>query len=118
MLALFDLDNTVIDLSAGLEDWARNFVLSHGLPHGVEAVICGRFRERAHPEDFVDLRAALRLGDDLGDLRHEYVDGIAGSARCFPGVQEGLQVLRSAGWTIGIATNGAGDIQRAKLTRR
>ncbi len=115
VLALFDLDNTLIDRSAGLEHWTRGFVSSRSLPREAEAVICDRFRTRAHPEDFVGLAVALGLSDDPGDLWHEYVDGIARSVRCFAGAREGLEALRSAGWTIGIATNGAGDIQRAKL---
>ncbi|MEV6669923.1 HAD family hydrolase [Streptomyces sp. NPDC051162] len=115
MLALFDLDNTLIDRSAGLESWARGFVRSRSLPREAEAVICDRLRERAHPEDFIGLGAALGLSDDPGDLWNEYVDGVARSVRCVPGAREGLEALRGAGWTIGIATNGAGDIQRAKL---
>ncbi|WP_432021561.1 HAD family hydrolase [Streptomyces sp. 1222.5] len=115
MLALFDLDNTLIDRSAGIEQWARGFVQSRSLSLEAEAVICDRLRERAHPEDFVGLGVALGLSDDPGDLWHEYVDGLARSVRCFPGAREGLEGLRSEGWTIGIATNGAGDIQRAKL---
>ncbi|KAB1983412.1 HAD family hydrolase [Streptomyces triticiradicis] len=115
MLALFDLDNTLIDRSAGLEQWARRFVHSRSLPQEAEIVICDWLRERAHPEDFVDLGATLGLIDDPSDLWHEYVDGVARSVRCFPGTREGLEALRGTGWAIGIATNGAGDIQRAKL---
>ncbi|MEV5786955.1 HAD family hydrolase [Streptomyces sp. NPDC052287] len=115
MLALFDLDNTLIDRGAGLEYWARRFVRSRSLPQEAEALIGDRLRDRACPEDFVGLGAALRLSDEPGDLWHEYVDGVARSVRCFPGARKGLEALRGAGWTIGIATNGAGDIQRAKL---
>lgn len=115
MLALFDLDNTLIDRRRGLEDWARGFVRSRRLDRGAESVIYERLQERAYPADFVHLREALGLSDDPDDLWHEYVDGIARSARCFPGAREGLGALRGDGWTLGIATNGAGDIQRAKL---
>ncbi|MBA4864349.1 HAD family hydrolase [Streptomyces sp. PSKA54] len=115
MLALFDLDHTLIDRRGGLEDWARGFARSRRLPGGAESVICERLRERAYPADFVHLREALGLSDDPGDLWREYVEGVARSVRCFPGVPEGLNALRHTGWTIGIATNGAGDIQRAKL---
>ncbi|MFJ2833149.1 HAD family hydrolase [Streptomyces sp. NPDC087263] len=115
MLALFDLDNTMIDRRGGLEDWARGFVRSRRLPGGAESVIYERLRERAYPADFVHLREALGLSDDPGDLWREYVDGIARSVRSFPGAREGLEALRGAGWTLGIATNGAEDIQRAKL---
>ncbi|MGW5058615.1 HAD family hydrolase [Streptomyces sp. NPDC004096] len=116
MLALFDLDNTLIDRREGLAGWVHGFVQSRCLPSGAESVICERLRERAYPADFVYLRETLGLHDDPGDLWREYVDGIARSVRCFPGVREGLEALREAGWTLGIATNGAGEIQRAKLT--
>ncbi|GGJ42361.1 HAD family hydrolase [Streptomyces brasiliensis] len=116
MLALFDLDNTLIDRREGLADWARGFVRSRRLPAGAESAICERLRERAYPSDFVHLRAVLGLNDDPGDLWREYVEGVARSVRCFPGVRKGLEALRDEGWTLGIATNGAGDIQRAKLT--
>ncbi|MFF4540874.1 HAD family hydrolase [Streptomyces aureus] len=115
MLALFDLDNTLIDRSAGLEHWARGFVRSRALPREAEAVVGDRLRDRANPEDFVSLVAVLGLNDDPCDLWHEYVKGVARSVYCFTGAREGLESLRGAGWTIGIATNGAGDIQRAKL---
>ncbi|MFD4525028.1 HAD family hydrolase [Streptomyces sp. NPDC058470] len=115
MLALFDLDNTLIDRRGGLEDWARSFVRSRRLPGGAESVICERLRERAYPADFVHLREALGLSDDPGDLWREYVDGVARSVCAFPGAREGLEALRGSGWTLGIATNGAADIQRAKL---
>lgn len=115
MLALFDLDNTLIDRRGGLEDWARGFVRSRRLPQAAVSTICDRLRERAYATDFVDLRVLLGLSDDPGDLWHEYVEGIARSVRCAPEVRRGLEELRGAGWTLGIATNGAGDIQRAKL---
>ncbi|MET8125693.1 hypothetical protein ABZV67_01995 [Streptomyces sp. NPDC005065] len=43
------------------------------------------------------------------------MEGIAWSVRYFPGVRESLEALRGAGWNLGVAANGAGDIQRAKL---
>ncbi|MEV6840411.1 HAD family hydrolase [Streptomyces sp. NPDC051133] len=74
-----------------------------------------RLRDRAYPEDFDYLRDVLRLTDGAEDPWREYVHGVTRSMRCFPGVLEGLQELRREGWTLGIATNGAVDIQRAKL---
>ncbi|MFI1397817.1 HAD family hydrolase [Streptomyces sp. NPDC020681] len=115
MLALFDLDNTLIDRRGGLDEWARRFVRSRHLPKEAVAVINDQLRERAYPADFVRLRDTFGLSDAPGDLWREYVEDIARSVRCFPRVLEGLEELRRSGWTIGIATNGAGDIQRAKL---
>ncbi|MEV0170821.1 HAD family hydrolase [Streptomyces sp. NPDC050803] len=115
MLALFDLDNTLIDRRGGMEDWARCFVRRRGLEPQAVAVVSNRLNERAYPTDFVHLREVLGLRDEPGDLWREYVDGVARLVRPFPGVREGLEALRREGWTLGIATNGAGDIQRAKL---
>ncbi|MFD7228856.1 HAD family hydrolase [Streptomyces sp. NPDC059881] len=115
MLALFDLDNTLIDRRRCLDEWARGFVGSRCMPREQAAVISDELRERAYPVDFARLRETLGLSDTPGDLWQEYVAGIARSVRCFPGVLEGLEELRSLGWSTGIATNGAADIQRAKL---
>ncbi|RFU82875.1 HAD family hydrolase [Streptomyces triticagri] len=115
MLALFDLDDTLVDRRGGLAVWALGFARSRGLPAGSESVIRERLGDRARPEDFVHVRALLGLEDPPEALWREYVAGMARSARCFPGVREGLDALRSAGWVLGVATNGPGDIQRAKL---
>ncbi|MFJ5843958.1 HAD family hydrolase [Streptomyces sp. NPDC092903] len=115
MLALFDLDNTLIDRRTALETWARTFVRSRGLPPDAVSTISGQLRARAYPEDFVRLDRVLCLGEAPAHLWQEYVDGIAESSQCFPGVRAGLEMLRAEGWTLGVATNGAGDIQRAKL---
>ncbi|MGM9383328.1 HAD family hydrolase [Streptomyces antibioticus] len=116
MLVLFDLDNTLIDRQGALRDWVRGFVSSRRLLVGTESVIWQRLQRRACPEDFVHLRWELRLNDTPDELWREYVEGVAQSVRCFPGVRQGLEVLRDAGWTLGVATNGSGDIQRTKLT--
>ncbi|MEU7418676.1 HAD family hydrolase [Streptomyces antibioticus] len=115
MLALFDLDNTLLNRNEGLASWARGFVQSRRLPAGAESVICERLRERAYREDFMYLRRVLRLNETPDELWGDYVQGIAQSVRCYQGVRQYLKALRDAGWTLGIATNGAGDIQRAKL---
>ncbi|MDI3390179.1 HAD family hydrolase [Streptomyces sp. B-S-A8] len=115
MLALFDLDNTLIDRQGGLDAWAADFARSRGLPETAAALVRTRLRDRAYPDDFVYLREALGLHDDAAELWREYIDGVARSAHCFPGVRQSLSALRAEGWTLGIATNGAVDIQRAKL---
>ncbi|WP_239481514.1 HAD family hydrolase [Streptomyces sp. CS014] len=115
VLALFDLDNTLIDRQAALENWARGFARSRGLPQDAVSTICGQLRARAYQEAFARLGRVLRLGEAPADLWQEYADGIAQSSRCFPGVRGGLEALRAEGWTLGVATNGAAGIQRAKL---
>ncbi|MEV6021374.1 HAD family hydrolase [Streptomyces sp. NPDC051997] len=115
MLALFDLDNTLIDRQGGLGTWAGDFARSRGLSEDGAALLCARLRARAYPDDFVLLREELGLRDTADALWREYVEGLARAVCCFPGVPAGLAVLRNLGWTLGIATNGAVAIQHAKL---
>ncbi|MGW6484177.1 HAD family hydrolase [Streptomyces sp. NPDC055059] len=115
VLALFDLGNTLVDRQGGLDAWAGAFARSRGLPDQAAVIVTARLRDRAYPEDFDYLRDVLRLADGAEDLWREYVDGVTRSVHCFPGVLEGLHELRHEGWTLGIATDGAVDIQRAKL---
>ncbi|GHI28009.1 hypothetical protein Shyd_93800 [Streptomyces hydrogenans] len=61
------------------------------------------------------MRDAFGLETPAADLWQEYVDRVAAAVTCRPEVLEGLARLRAAAWTIGVITNGAGDIQRAKL---
>ena len=116
MLALFDLDNTLIDRQRGLEAWAQRFAHTRALPPSAPLVIVERLRDRAYPADLGEVGAVLGLGDSAEDLWREYVEGMAQAARRFPGVVNGLRELQRAGWTLGVATNGAVDIQRAKLS--
>ncbi|WP_432114387.1 HAD family hydrolase [Streptomyces sp. S1] len=116
MLALFDLDNTLIDRRGSLEEWVRHFVRFRSLPPAAGPVISKRLRARAYPADLAEVGAIFGLSVPAEELWREYTEGMAGAARCLPGAERGLGELRDTGWTLGVATNGAGDIQRAKLT--
>lgn len=115
LLALFDLDNTLIDRQGGLEEWVRDFSAARALPSQAERLMGDTLRERAYPADFERLRDSLALADSVASLWGEYVDGMASRARCRVGLHGDLRSLREAGWTVGVITNGAADIQRAKL---
>lgn len=116
-LALFDLDNTLIDRQGGLADWARTFSVSRALQPYAERLIVDALCVRAHPDDFERLKVSLGLTDRVDSLWREYVAGMAARARCRVGVHSDLSRMRAAGWTIAVVTNGATDIQRAKLER-
>lgn len=115
LLALFDLDGTLVDRQSAFGDAITELCRRHAFVPVVEQWLLDKLADRASPGDFAHLRATFGLKETAERLWHEYVDLMAASVTCEPGVLEGLQRLRAAGWTIGVITNGAADIQRAKL---
>ncbi|WP_333774711.1 HAD family hydrolase [Streptomyces sp. IBSBF 3136] len=113
--AFFDLDGTLVDRLSALDDAVSSLCRSRGLPPDADQWLRTELADRANAADFTRLRQAFRLKASAADLWQEYVDLISAAVTCRPEVLEGLACLRAAAWTIGVITNGAGDIQRAKL---
>ncbi|MGA4844695.1 HAD family hydrolase [Streptomyces sp. G45] len=114
-IALFDLDNTLINRQWALQEWASRFCRERGLDGGAQQHLIDALNERAYPHTFERLRQELVLEEPADRLWAGYVDGIAAGVTANPGVTDGLAQLRAAGWSLGILTNGAVDIQRAKI---
>ncbi|MGW2865914.1 HAD family hydrolase [Streptomyces sp. NPDC001205] len=114
-IALFDLDNTLINRQWALTEWAADFCRNHGLEEGTEQRLLDELGERAYPATFERLRQELALETPGSQLWDDYVTGIAAGVPVRADVLEGLEHLRTAGWRLGILTNGAADIQRAKI---
>ncbi|MDX3403406.1 HAD family hydrolase [Streptomyces sp. ME01-18h] len=113
--AFFDLDGTLADRQSALSDALTCLCRSRALGPDAERWLRIELADRATVNDFTRLRDAFGLEASATDLWQEYVDLMSAAVTCRPEVLEGLARLRAAGWTIGIITNGAGDIQRAKL---
>ncbi|MFF9607599.1 HAD family hydrolase [Streptomyces sp. NPDC014684] len=114
-LALFDLDGTLVDRQTALSDAVTRLCRSCALSPDAEQWLRIELADRATVDDFARLREAFGLEASTADLWTEYVDLVSSTVTCRPEVIEGLTRLRAAGWTIGVITNGASDIQRAKL---
>lgn len=114
-LALFDLDNTLLNRQWALTEWASDFCVIHGLDAGAEAHLVDALQERAYPATFERLRHELVLEEPAAQLWGHYVTGIAAKVPRRPDVIEGLEQMQAARWRLGILTNGAADIQRAKI---
>ncbi|MEU3520954.1 HAD hydrolase-like protein, partial [Streptomyces sp. NPDC006654] len=114
-LALFDLDGTLVDRQAAYNNVVTELCRAHGLGLPAEQWLLGQLAERANISDFAQFRDVFALSEPPETLWHEYVDRMAAAITCRPEVLEGLAELRAADWTIGIVSNGASDIQRAKL---
>ncbi|MEU3954029.1 HAD family hydrolase [Streptomyces achromogenes] len=115
-LALFDLDGTLVDRQTAVSDAVAALCLAYGYGTAIEQRLRSELADRANPADFVRLRATFALREPVEQLWQQYVDLMAAAVTCRPEVLGGLMRLRESGWTIGIVTNGASDIQRAKLT--
>ncbi|QFQ99268.1 HAD family hydrolase [Streptomyces phaeolivaceus] len=114
-LVLFDLDNTLVDRRGTLAGWAAEFTAQHGLEDEDQTNVLGMVAERAYPSTFEAIRTRYRLPVSTAELWRAYCTDIAALVSCQAGVLKGLEELRAAGWRVGVATNGAADIQRAKL---
>ncbi|MGW2698536.1 HAD family hydrolase [Streptomyces sp. NPDC001340] len=114
-LVLFDLDNTLVDRHGTLADWAADFTGRRRLGDEVRQELLRLLGERAYPSSFEEIRTRFRLNETAKELWNSYCADIAAMVVCPPDVLHGLDELRRQGWRIGITTNGATDIQTAKL---
>lgn len=114
-IAFFDLDGTLADRQSALSDAVTGLSRAHALSPDAEQWLRMELVDRANANDFARLRDAFDLEASAADLWQEYVDLMAAAVTCRPEVLKDLVRLRVAGWTIGVVTNGGGDIQRAKL---
>lgn len=114
-LVLFDLDNTLVDRRGKLADWSAEFTTRHDLGDEEQAYVLGMVAERAYPSTFDVIRTRYRLLAPASELWRAYCSDIAAMVMCPDEVLGGLDELRAVGWRVGVATNGAVDIQWAKL---
>ncbi|MEV6549222.1 HAD family hydrolase [Streptomyces sp. NPDC051597] len=114
-LALFDLDGTLTDRRSAFGDAVNRLCRMCGFAPEIERWLLTELADRAAPGDFARLRDTFNLAVPAPRLWLEYVNLMAAAVTCRPEVLQGLADLRAAAWTLGIITNGASDIQRAKL---
>lgn len=112
---LFDLDDTLVDRQLALARWAASFRARYGLSREDGAWLSNLLAERATPAHFEMIRVRFQLSEPTAALWNQYCTKIAAAVLCPPGVLSGLEELRTVGWRTGIATNGAADVQWAKL---
>ncbi|WP_327417634.1 HAD family hydrolase [Streptomyces sp. NBC_01233] len=115
-LVIFDLDNTLLDRQGLLADWCTAFSAQYFLDEQTQGRLLEFVRERACLETFKVIRAEHGLEPAPETLWRDYSAYMARSVTCFPGVLDGLSMLRHAGWKVAVATNGGTEIQTAKTT--
>ncbi|MBP2707509.1 HAD family hydrolase [Microbispora sp. RL4-1S] len=118
-LALFDLDNTLIDLDHAFGVWATEFIGAHGLgPEAFEWLIGLNREGNPHREEFfTQVREHLALTQTVDELVGGYRRRVPHLVRCRTEVLDGLARLRASGWRVAIVTNGTPENQLAKIQR-
>ncbi|MEU0031349.1 HAD family hydrolase [Streptomyces sp. NPDC006335] len=114
-LAIFDLDGTLVDRTGAFADAITSLSHDHAYGPEIEQWLLTELADHAERADFDRLRAAFPVKESADHLWRVYIDRMAASMHCRPAVLDSLGRLKEAGWSIGVATNGASDIQRAKI---
>jgi HAD superfamily hydrolase (TIGR01549 family) len=117
-LAIFDLDNTLVDRSAAFASWAEDFARRCGLGAEAPAWLIEADGDGFAPRRGVFEAARVRFGlaESVDELLADYREEYPSQFMPDPDVQAALGLLHDAGWRIAVATNGA-DTQRRKIDR-
>lgn len=107
-LALFDLDNTLLDREDAFAKWASIFIDAHGLSREAWPVIESADDDgmRTRGQFFEVLRASLSIEASVDELLDSYHDEYP---RCYSVSEETLDAIRRLrvnGWKVGVVTNG------------
>jgi putative hydrolase of the HAD superfamily len=108
-LALFDLDNTLIDRTSAFVESARRFALDHGLDPADVVPFLVDADQDGHAGWEVWLTAAKErygLADTVDALRAAHQDRYDACFTPDARVHEALGRLRDAGWKVAVVTNG------------
>ena len=115
-LALFDVDNTLLDREAAFSRWSHAFVRDHGLPHEAWPFMEAADQDGMTPKEafFEAVREAFDISSGIEELLARYYVCYPACYTVGAGTVQGLRQLRARGWQIGVITNG-GPTPLAKL---
>lgn len=118
---LFDLDETLVDREASLENFVRNQYAQLDLSFPSYEVYLARFRqldERGYADRmkvFQTLVTEFSLPISAVAMMNDFGQNAWQNCKTFPDTYDVLITLPSYGYKLGIVTNGSSESQRAKL---
>ena len=115
-LALFDLDNTLLDREKAFALWTEQFLETYGLGEGVVPTIQSSDADGYNPREefFSELRRKLGITTPVDELLDEYYVQYPSKYAAEPEMIDAVRSLRAAGFKVGVVTNGPPS-QWAKL---
>jgi len=117
VLALLDLDGTLVDQDAGFRTWLAGFVAEHGLDDAGRAWLHAWDQEaKQRGAFFAGLVDHFGLAVHPHALWKQYRAVMPHITPAFEGVPPGLVALRQRGWRL-VVSNGRADNQLGKLRR-
>jgi len=116
-VAMFDLDNTLLDREAAFARWARSFCAARGLPDDAHAWLVAADDDGFRPREevFAGVRSRYAVGESVEELVHAYHRDYPTSFVFPVDSRNALRRLRSAGWKVAVVTNGL-RFQERKLS--
>jgi HAD superfamily hydrolase (TIGR01549 family) len=116
-LALFDLDDTLIDRRAAFNAWAEEFAAAHDLDDKALTFIVMADAHHSGPMDsfFATICETFDLAEQPNLLWAQYRRRMPELASCRSEDLDALRRLHQAGWQVGIVTNGMTDNQLGKI---
>jgi putative hydrolase of the HAD superfamily len=116
-LALFDLDNTLVQRDEAFAAWAQEFTTEHGLDGkwATWLIVADAHHEGPMDRFFAQVREEFKLSESVEQLWRQYRRRMPELASCRDEDLDALADLRSLGWRIGIVTNGTTDNQLGKI---
>ncbi len=106
-LALFDLDNTLVDREAAFARWARDFATTHGDESLTDQIITLDGDGLTSRVTLVEwLRESFALTSSVDHLLADYHDTYPTYFELPASSAQALRSLRDAGWKVGVVTNG------------
>jgi HAD superfamily hydrolase (TIGR01549 family) len=118
-LAIFDLDNTLVDRTGPFRRWAAEFVADRGLdPAELRWLVAADDDGFAPRLGFMSaVRDRYRIDESPDALLDRFRNRMIAHLEPDPEVPSMLDRLRADGWRVAIATNGEVPQQQAKIDR-
>lgn len=117
LLVMIDLDNTLGNRTAAVQEWTEQFCTQRDLPAGAAEWILEQDNDgySARSQVFAAIKKRFELADPVEQILEAYQSKIVQLAEPTMGAIECLKDLRSAGHTVAIVSNGSTRQQHGKI---